>query len=139
MKEKQKIKPKESNQSQDGNDKRNKIYDLEERTFIYTIKVNSYIEELPKTISNTENSKQLVRSSGSVGANYLEANESLSKKDFQMKIKICKKESKESRYWLRLSKPRDIHTNIKKELIQESTELMKIFASILKNSNKKRT
>ena len=139
MKEKQKIKPKESNQSQDGNDKRNKIYDLEERTFVYTNKVNSYIDELPKTISNTENSKQLVRSSGSVGANYIEANESLSKKDFQMKIKICKKESKESRYWLRLSKPRDIHTHIKKELIQESTELMKIFASILKNSNKKRT
>jgi len=43
----------------------------------------------------------LVRASGSVGANYIEANESLSKKDFLMRVKICRKEAKESRYWLR--------------------------------------
>ena len=54
------------------------------------------MKKLPKTLSNIEDSKQLTRSSGSIGANYIEANESWSKKDFQMRIKICRKESKES-------------------------------------------
>jgi len=73
-----------------------------------------------------------MRASGSVGANYIEANESLSKKDFLMRIKICKKEVKESRYWLLLSES----DNIKKReyLIGEATELMKIFGSILEKS-----
>jgi four helix bundle protein len=84
---------------------------------------------LPRTISNIEDSKQLIRSSGSVGANYIEANESLSKKDFIMRVKICRKEAKETIYWLRL-----VNTNIENErniLIKEGTELMKIFGSIL--------
>ena len=57
-------------------------YDLEERTFQFAKNIAKYIKTLPKTISNTEYSSQVVRSSGSVGANYIEANESLSKKDF---------------------------------------------------------
>jgi len=57
---------------------------------------------LPKTIANIEDGKQLIKSSGSTGANYREANESLSKKDFLMRIKISRKEAKESAYWLRL-------------------------------------
>ncbi|MDZ4224434.1 MAG: four helix bundle protein, partial [bacterium] len=65
----------------------------------------------------------------SVGANYIEANESLGKKDFMMRIKICKKESKESRYWLCLSETFQI--NKKEMLIQETNELMKIFGAIL--------
>ncbi len=73
---------------------------------------------------------------GSVGANYIEANESLSKKDFIMRIKICRKEAKESRYWLRLI---DIsgngeHEEERKALIQEASELMNIFGSILRKS-----
>ena len=51
---------------------------------------------------NKEIARQLIRSSGSVGANYIEANESLGRKDFAMRIKICRKESKESIYRLRL-------------------------------------
>ena len=108
-------------------------YDLEERTLRYTQRVIKYIKKLKKTLTNTEISKQLMRSSGSVGANYIEANESLSKKDFLMRMKICKKEVKESRYWLLLSESKD---NIKEReyLIGEATELMKIFGSILEKS-----
>jgi len=79
-----------------------KRYDLEERTLNFTKGVINLTKGLPRTIANIEIIKQLVRSAGSVGANYIEANESLSKKDFIMRIKICRKEAKESRYWLRL-------------------------------------
>lgn len=102
-----------------------KKFDLEERTFEFAKNVIELISKLPKTISNIEIGKQLVRSAGSVGANYIEANEFLGKKDFAMRIRICRKEAKESRYWLmllNLETPR---------LIQESTELMKIFGAVL--------
>jgi four helix bundle protein len=113
-----------------------KQYDLEDRTLDFAKEVRQFIKKIPKTISNIEDGKQLVRSSGSVGANYIEANESLSKKDFKMRVKISRKESKESRYWLRLI---DVNSNIeldkeRKKLIQEATELMKIFGSILENT-----
>lgn len=64
-----------------------------------------YINKLPRTLANIEVTRQLIRAGGSVGANYIEANESLGKKDFLMKIKTCKKEAKGSRYWLKLSQP----------------------------------
>lgn len=57
---------------------------------------------LRRTIANMEDGRQLIKASGSVGANYIEANESLGRKDFLCRIKICRKEAKESRYWLRL-------------------------------------
>ena len=79
-----------------------KRYDLEERTFKFALDVSRFCKKFPRTIGNIEYVKQLIRSSGSVGANYIEANESLSKKDFVMRIKICRKEAKESRYWLLL-------------------------------------
>jgi four helix bundle protein len=60
-------------------------YDLEDRTFSFTQKVIRYVDSLPKRTSSFEIGKQLVRSAGSVGANYIEANESLSKKDFIMR------------------------------------------------------
>jgi four helix bundle protein len=78
------------------------MYDLEERTKKLAIEVRNFIKILPKTISNLEDAKQLVRSSGSIGANYIEANESLSRKDFAMRIKISRKEAKESMYWLNI-------------------------------------
>ncbi len=83
---------------------------------------------------NIEDGRQLIRSSGSIGANYIEANESLSKKDFLMRIKICRKESKECRFWLQLFDLRG-QTNLEREralFIQESTELMMIFGSIIR-------
>lgn len=110
----------------------NKVkYDLEERTFLYTQRVITYINFLPKNLTNIEIGKQLFRSAGSVGANYIEASEALSKKDFLMRIKICRKEAKESRYWLKLSTAPPEKFFLKDELIQESTELTKIFGAIV--------
>jgi four helix bundle protein len=83
-----------------------------------------------------EDGSQLLRASGSVGANYIEANESLSKKDFLVRIKICRKEAKECGYWLKLidagrdpALAREIEN-----LIQEATELTSIFGAILRKS-----
>ncbi|MDI6641454.1 MAG: four helix bundle protein, partial [Elusimicrobiota bacterium] len=85
--------------------------------------------------SNIEIVKQLIKSSGSVGANYIEANESLSKKDFVIRIKICRKEAKESRYWLKLLEIKDSVIGKEREiLIKESTELIKIFSKILEKT-----
>lgn len=113
-----------------------KQYDLEERTLKFARNIRIFVSKLTKTIQNTEDSKQLIRSSGSVGANYIEANESLSKKDFVMRIKISRKEAKESRYWLNLI---DTNGNNKLdlemvELVKEATELMMIFGSIVRKS-----
>ena len=77
-------------------------YDLEERTYLFAKRVRAFVKRIPRTLCNIEDGKQLVRSSGSIGANYIEANESLGKKDFLMRVRICRKESKESRYWLKL-------------------------------------
>ncbi len=82
------------------------IYDLEERTYQFAKAVRIFVKTLPKTIANIEDGKQLIKASGSVGANYIEANEALSKKDFKMRIKICRKEAKESAYFLRLKTKR---------------------------------
>jgi four helix bundle protein len=115
--------------------KTSKKYDLEDRTYSFAQKVIRYVDQLPKRTSNFEIGKQLVRSACSVGANYIEANESLSKKDFIMRVKISKKEAKESRYWLNLSNPNKTYERNKIELMCESEELMKIFATIIRNSS----
>ncbi len=108
-----------------------KVYDLEQRTFEFAKNVREFVQKLPRKITNFEDGRQLIRSSGSVGANYIEANESLSKKDFLMRIKISRKEAKESRYWLKLVEVDDRTKEHQAILIQESTELMKIFGSIV--------
>ncbi len=112
------------------------VYDLEERTFQFAKEVRIFVKTLPKTIANIEDGKQLIKASGSVGANYIEANEALSKKDFKMRIKICRKESKESAYWLRLiHETNDLeNANDAKRLMREANELKKIFSSILEKS-----
>lgn len=91
---------------------------------------------LPRTIGNTEDIKQVVWSSGSVGANYIEANESLEKKDFRMRIRISRKESKETGYWLwLLDMQDDAPLNTEREkLVRERIELMRIFGAILQKS-----
>ena len=78
--------------------------------------------------------KQFVRASGSVGANYIEANEAIGKKDFVMKIKICRREAKESGYWLRLIDTGEGLAPKRDALVAESTELMKIFGAIVRKS-----
>ncbi|MBI5700017.1 four helix bundle protein [Candidatus Saganbacteria bacterium] len=108
-----------------------KRYDLEERTLRFAGQINALVNGLSRTNSNMENGKQLIRSAGSVGANYIEANEALSKKDFIMRVKIARKEAKESRFWLSLIVPRTEKLPIINVLINEATELIKIFSSIL--------
>lgn len=113
-----------------------KPYDLEERTETFARAVRAFVKRLPRTLANIEDAKQLIRASGSVGANYIEANEALSRKDFVMRIKISRKEAKESGYWLRL-----VHTGDDPAaadeclaLNREAIELMKIFGAILQKS-----
>ncbi|KKU49018.1 four helix bundle protein [Candidatus Uhrbacteria bacterium RIFCSPLOWO2_12_FULL_46_10] len=111
-------------------------YDSEERTLQFAKHVSQFIRGLPKNITNIEYAKQLARSAGSVGANYIEANECLSRKDFAMRVKIAKKEAKESRYWLQLlevSTPVDDKDRL--NLIDEATQLMKIFGAVIERSN----
>ena len=111
-------------------------YNLEKRTLNFAKDVRSLVRKLSKSISNIEDSKQLIRASGSVGANYIEANESISKKDFVFRIKVCRKEAKESRYFLKLLYTSN-DESIEKEihyLTQEALELTKIFGAILNKS-----
>ena len=112
-------------------------FDLEERTFQFAKEVRAFVKKLHRSISNQEDARQLVRSSGSIGANYIEANESLSKKDFIYRTKISRKESKESIYWLKLldlGPTPDLETT-RSALIDEAIHLMKIFGSIVTKSS----
>ncbi len=114
----------------------NKPYDLEERTFAFARDVRAFIKLLERTIGNVEDAKQVVRSSGSVAANYIEANESLSKKDFRMRIKIGRKEAKESRLWLRLidTENRPEARAKQERLCTEAQELMNILGAIFRKT-----
>ena len=111
-------------------------YDLEERTLEFAKSVRLLLKTLPKTLANLEDAKQVIRSSGSIGANYIEANEALSKKDFLMRIKISRKEAKESTYWLRIITETNNLKNKEKfvDLIKESIELKKILSAIIEKS-----
>jgi four helix bundle protein len=114
-----------------------KEYDLEERTYQFAKRCRDFVRKLTKTVSNIEYGKQLIRASGSQAANYIEANEALSKKDFAHRIKICRKEAKESRLWLRLCDVGN-ETELGDEqvdLIGEARELTKIFSSIVAKSS----
>ena len=112
----------------------NKKYDLEERTSLFAERVRNFGLRLPKNFANAEYLPQLIRAGSSPGANYIEANESIGDRDFKMKIKTCRRESKESAYWLRLvitdgSKEMEDERNY---LRQEAREFVLIFTAILK-------
>jgi four helix bundle protein len=106
--------------------------DLVERTFRFAKAVRSFVDELPKSIANYEDAKQVVRSSGSIAANYLEAQEGLSRKDFFYRIKICRKEARETGLWLRLLNcgANETLTKEREQLVKEAEELKLIFSSI---------
>jgi four helix bundle protein len=110
-------------------------YDLEERTFQFAFRVRQFLKRVPKSESNRVDGRQLLRSSGSVGANYIEANESLGGKDFLFRVRISRKEAKESHYWLRLldlagSPELDLERS---ELLNEAIELTRILGAIIRN------
>jgi four helix bundle protein len=109
--------------------------DLEERTFRFAKDVRSFVKEIPKTPANVEDIPQLIRASGSTAANYLEANDALGKKDFLMRLRIARKEAKESRLFLRLidcdQEPLQAERS---RLVQEALELKLILSSIINKS-----
>jgi len=114
------------------------MYDLEDRTLKLAVAVRNYANLLPKTIANIEDTKQLIRSSGSIGANYIEANVALGRKDFLMRIRISRKEAKETIYWLNIIlKTNNLNPDIKSKgesLIKETGEIRNILSAILKKS-----
>lgn len=116
-----------------------KVYNLEERSEKFSLAVRDYCIKLKKDVINLEYIKQLVRSAGSVPANYIEANESLGDKDKLMHIKISRKEAKECRLWLKhtlTNNERELENN-KQILIQETIELENIFSTIYRKLEKK--
>jgi four helix bundle protein len=123
-----------SKQTQMSEAQNSKRYDLRDRTLRFAKMVRNYVKNLPKTLSNIEDARQLIKASGSVGANYIEAEEALSRKDFVMRIKISRKEAKESGYWLELTEAKEEQIIEKQNLIKEATELTKIFGSIVEKS-----
>ena len=112
-------------------------YDLEERTAVFGERIIDFVKTLPKNTINSEFIKQIIRSSTSIGANYVEADGAESKKDFRHKIAIVKKESKETKHWLRMiARANPSRKDECRELWNEAQELTLIFSSIL--SPKKR-
>lgn len=113
-----------------------KIYDLEDRTLLFAKNVRRMARQIPKTILTRNDVTQVMRSSGSIGANYIEANAALGKKDFQMRLRIARKEAKETVFWLNLLND-GCDENVQSiimALIQEADELMKILGAILRKS-----
>src|SRR5205809_610459 len=110
--------------------------DLEDRTFLFAQSIRTFVKLLPRMLSNTEDIRQLVRASGSVAANWIEADEALSKKDFLMHVKICRKEAKESRLFLRLVDAGLSKNDVaaREALAAEARELTLIFSSIISKS-----
>ena len=114
-----------------------KPYNLGDRTILFATEIRAFIHEIPNNYLNRDDLRQLLRSSGSVAANYAEANEAESKKDFAHKCKLCRKESKECHVWLTIfvAKFSDPQDKKRLELAKEALELTKIFTSIIRKMN----
>lgn len=120
------------------NNKTQKKYDLEERTARFGEEIIEFAKKVPVNPVTQKIIPQLVAAGTSVGANYCEADCAETKKDFEHKIGICKKESKETRHWLRMiAKAAPELRDEARELWQEANELNLIFTSIVKKSRMK--
>lgn len=110
----------------------NHIFDLEDRTLIFAKRVIRLCKELPPSIVNSKLIDQLIRLSGSVGANYREANDSTGKKDFLFRLRISRKESKETVFWLELIiEANDSFRSKTEMLIDECTQIRNILSTII--------
>ena len=108
-----------------------KVYDLEERTARFGEAIIAMVKRIPKNAVTIPLISQLVRAATSIGANYCEADDAVSKKDFRYRISICKKEARESKYWLRMIAAAEEGTKQEaRRQWQEAKELHLIFASI---------
>lgn len=111
--------------------KTDKSYNLEERTATFGEQVIEFVRKIRKDDISRGIIRQLVRSATSIGANYCEANASSSKRDFRNKIYICKKETNETKHWLRmLAKAVPQYAKRCRELWKEAHELHLIFQKI---------
>ena len=110
-------------------------FDLEKRTFRFADNVRSFVAKLPHSALFLEDRKQLVRSSGAIGANYIEATKSLGKRDFLMRTRTSRKEARESLYWLQLMRIGNDPTleSEKSMLIKEADEITRIFSAMVRN------
>lgn len=111
-----------------------KPYDFEERTFLFAKRVRAFLKRVPRSDDNIIDGRQLLRCSGSVGANYIEANEGLSKKDSRFRLRISRKEAKEARFFLRLLEPSDAAEAERQALVDEAVELRNILSTMIRNS-----
>lgn len=112
--------------------KTEKIYNLEDRAIKFSEEVILFAKSLKRDVVNTPLISQFVRAATSIGANYCEANGASSKKDFKNKIYICKKEARETKYWLQLiAKNNPEKRDICRRLWKECQELMLIFSKII--------
>jgi len=116
------------------------VYDLEERTYQFALHVRSCVSGTKWTREQWTDVDQVLRSSGSIAANYIEANNAVSKSDFLFRIRLSKKEASECRLWLRLLAETSTDAPLKQnlhDLHQESDEIARILATILRNSERK--
>ena len=117
--------------------RREKVYDLEERTYRFARDCRFLIKQLPRTLNNLEDGRQLIKASGSVGANYIEANEKLGHNDLIMRLKIARKEAKEASYWLRLLKEMNSTQDGEvAKVLEEAIEIKNILSSIINRISK---
>jgi four helix bundle protein len=113
----------------------NKLFDLEERTAKFGENIILFCKKIPKNIITNPLINQCVKSGTSIGANYCEADCAESRKDFEHKLGICKKEAKETKHWLRMVAVADPESKDEAKLLwKESNELQLIFISIIKKS-----
>ncbi len=107
-------------------------YTLEDRTMKFSEEIIDLVRKIKKDIVTMPLLNQIIRSGTSVGANYCEANGASSKKDFKNKIYICKKECKETKYWLQLlAKASPENAELCRTNWQEAHELTMIFSKII--------
>ena len=112
-------------------------YDLEERTAKFGEDIIDFIKSLERNEINRPLTNQIIRSATSIGANYMEANQASSKKDFKNKIRICQKESNETKHWLRMIAKANANKESEcRKLWKEAHELTLIFAKITKSCDK---
>lgn len=111
-------------------------FDLEDRTLAFAKKIIAFCKKLPQNLINRGLIDQSIRACSSVGANYREANDAFSKKDFGHRVRITRKEAKEAHYWLQLLE--EANPEFKNKIspfLQEALELKKIFSAIAEKSS----
>jgi four helix bundle protein len=117
-------------------DRRETVYDLEERTALFGEAIIRFAKKIPQNTVTKSLTDQLVRAGTSVGSNYCEADDAVSKRDFRHKISICKKEARETKHWLRMIAIADADMKVDaRTLWQEAKELHLIFAAIVRRKS----